>query len=307
MALKMNWKIVHKFYRTFAFLFHLSIFLMVFLAIFPVAVKSVTVERVGGITWELNGDILDIEAPITLKNDGFYDIKDFRMDFTVVNGSAHFVEAHQNLGNIDKGETKVLYVKIPVNLTYLYELESPEFYHFFHYDEFTVEFHTSLDYMWGMVEMRTSYIKTIQWEPIVKSFKIYHPNILYQDGGKVLVLIPYEIDTAHYLKGEAEFSGVVRGDNLMGEFKTKIKLGGKFSGTLNLSFNSNFDTLLTESQILELEGNLSFLGFKIPIKTNYRWGAPLNGLKVEVLNNGSVHYSFQNDADFDMNLTISKD
>ena len=303
----MPWRLIHKFYRYFAFLFHLAIFLIVFLAIFPVAIKSVEVERVGGIEWELNGDIVTIMAPITLKNDGFYDIKNMRMDFTVENSTAVFVKTEQNLGNIYRGEVKELYIKIPVNLTHLYELEEPNFYHFYNYDEFTVEFHTSLDYVWGMVHMKSSYINVVQWEPIVKSFDVYHPNILYQDGGRVEIVIPYRINTASYLKGDAQFYGRVYGDGFQGNFSTSITLGKPFKGNLTLNFDGVYKSILTESQVLHLDGNLKFFSFEIPLKTDYSWGAPLNGLKIEVLDNGTLHYSFRNDADFDMNLKISKD
>ncbi len=288
--------------------FHLVIFIMVFLAIYPVAVKSIDVENVGDMRWDMNGDIVIIEVPLVLKNYGTYDIKNLKMDFTVENESATFIEAHQSFGNINSGTRKNVVVQIPINLTHIYNLEAPNFYHFYHYDDFTIQFHTSLDYMWGMVHMSTSYVDVVRWQPIVKEFTIYHPSVLYQNDSTVKVVVPYTINTASYLYGTANFDGTVYGEDFKGSFSTEITLGERYDGELSMVFNpESAQSLLIRSQTLHLRGNLTFLHFSIPLNTDYSWGAPLNNLHVEVLNNGTVHYSFTNDADFDMNLTISKD
>ncbi len=305
----MNWRSLYRGYRSFAFLFHLGIFLMVFLAILPVAIKSTTVENVGDITWSFDGKRYAImSVPVTIKNSGVYDIDDIHIFFKVRNSTATFVDSYQDAGDISAGSRKTIVVRIPVDLQHIYELEEPTFYHFFNYDTFDLNFSLSLRYLLDFVDFNSQYIDDVRWEPIVKDFTLYHPSGMEENGTNVIITIPYSITTASYLKGTAAFRGNVTGDTNVGSFYTEFTLGRRYEGTLRLVFNVNATkSLVTHSQILHLSGEIDFEGFKVPMHTDYAWGAPLNNLQFEVLNNGTLHYSFQNDADFSLSLLVEKD
>ncbi len=304
----MKWKLIYRIYRDFAIIFHLAIFAMVFLAIYPVAVRSIDVLSIGNSSWSFDGRNVTIDIPVKVKNGGLYDINGMHLYLNVKNASYDFIHVDELLGNIPGGSVKTIHIRIPIDLKRIYELESPYFYHFWNYDTFHIDFRISLKYLLNMINFKSIYVGDETWEPIIKSFQTYHPSVMAESGGKVRLIIPYTITTAHYLWGSASFSGKVYGTNHIGNFSTQFKLGGKYSGKLNLLFNSSYaKSLITKSQELHLRGNISFMGFKIPLSTDYRWGAPLNNLQVEVLDNGTLHYSFENDADFALNLTIKKD
>ena len=304
----MGWKIICRVYRDFAIVFHLLIFAMVFIAIYPVATRSIDVLNIGEASWSFDGRNVTINIPVKIKNGGLYNINGMRLYLDVKNRSYDFVHVDESLGNIPGGVIKTVHVRIPIDLQKIYKIEAPIFFHFWNYDTFHVSFMFSLKYMFNMIHFESVYVGNETWEPIVKSFQTYHPSLLNESGGNVHIILPYKIVTAHYLWGKGKFSGKVYGEGNVGDFDTTFKLGGEYTGKLNLLFNSSYaKSLITKSQNLHLRGNISFMGFKIPLNTDYRWGAPLNNLHVEVLNNGTLHYSFQNDADFGLKLKIQKD
>ncbi len=304
----MAWKKVYRIYRNFAILFHISIFLIIFIAIFPVAMKSITVEDVGKEKWTFDGKFVYINIPVTLKNGGAYNINDLKVYFKVDNASNNFIDSSQRIGNIPYGSEKKITIRIPIDMEKIYNLEYPSFYHFYNHDTFHIKFSFSLKYMLNLVDFETDFNDDVHWEPIIKEFITYHPSVINENGSEVKIIIPYTINTASYLTGDAEFSGKVRGLNSVGTFSTKFPLGKKYDGNLEMLFPKDASkSLLTHSQNLHLSGNFSLMGFRIPMEKDYYWGAPFNNLKFEVLSNGTLHYSFENDADFDMSLHITKD
>ncbi len=305
----MNWRSLYRGYRSFAFLFHLAVFVMVFLAILPVAIKSTTVESIGDITWSFDGKRYAVmSVPVTIKNSGVYDIDQIKIFFRVKNSTATFVDSYQDAGDIPAGSRRTIVIRIPVDLQHIYELEEPTFYHFFNYDTFSLNFSLSLKYLLDMVDFNSRYLDDVRWEPLVKEFVLHHPSGMEENGTNVIITIPYTITTASYLKGTAAFRGNVTGDANVGSFSTEFTLGRRYDGTLKLVFNVNATkSLVTHSQILHLSGEIDFEGFRVPMHTDYAWGAPLNNLQFEVLNNGTLHYSFQNDADFSLSLLVEKD
>ena len=303
----MNMKFIHRAYRNFTIAVQIGVFVIIFLAIYPVAVKDVCIESIGKATWSFDGENVIIEVPVKIKNGGYYDINAIKMAFGVKNSTSMFIDSNEELGNIKGGEVKTLKVHIPINLRRIYNLEMPSLYHFYNYDTFHVNFSLSLKYLWNMVLFKSNYRANETWEPILKELKTYHPNMLFENNSKIKIILPYKISTAHYLYGNAKFDGDIYGNGKIGEFNTDFPLGKEYKGNLNLIFNlSSGKSLIIKSQNLHLRGNLSFMGFNIPLAKDYWWGAPLNNFKVEVLDNGTLHYSFSNDADFGMNLHITK-
>ena len=303
----MNWKLVYRVYRPIATIFSVVILIMVIIAIIPVATKNVNVESIGNATWHLDGDILNISVPVTLKNGGYFDIKNITVMFRVNNHTATFLNSKQLVGDIKSGSERTVNIVIPVNLTHILKIEEPHYYHFFHSDVLNVKFTVFLRYMLNMVYFQSTYSGVLNWEPIVKDFKVHHPSKIHVGDKNVNINIPFSITTASYLSGTAKFDGSVSGTNFTGTFNSKFGLGGKHDSTLNLSFEkSASQSLLTHTQTLYLEGYLSISEVKVPMHFHYLWGAPLNNLHVEVLSNKTVHYSFENDADFGMHLTIKR-
>ena len=304
----MNWDKFYRSYRGAALVFHLAIFVMVFVAIFPVAEKGISVENVGNPIWKFDGEYVNIQIPVKIKNQGVYNINNLTTYIDVKNASATFVESKNSLGDIPHGTIKIVWVTIPVNLTRIYKLESPTFYHFYHYDSFNVTFVLSLKYMINLITMLTVYKNTLHWQPIIREFVTHHPNYICRNKSSVDIIVPYTIETASYLYGDATFSGKVTGNSYIGLFNTKFPLGKKYNGKINMTFApSASKSLITHSQKLKVDGNISFSKINVPLKTTYYWGAPLNNLKINVLKNGTLHYSFQDDADFGMHLHIKKE
>ncbi len=304
----MKMSVVYRIYRDIVIIVQILVFVMIFLAIYPVAVQDVSVEHIGATTWSFDGENVIMTIPVTIKNDGIYDINDIHFGFIVKNSTAVFLQSSEVLGNVKAHSVQVLKIRIPVNLKHLYDLEAPSFYHFYHYDTFNVSMTMSLKYMLNMVTFTTVYNALETWQPLVKRLQLYHPNTFFNKSGEIIVTVPFEIETASYLWGKAKVYGDVYGANkYIGNFSSDIELGKLYEGKLKMYLKPlNITDFLTRSQDLYLDGNLSFMGFSVPISYTYRWGAPLANLKFEVLNNGTLHYSFTDESDMDLRLYINK-
>lgn len=303
----MKWKTIYKAYSHISLLFHIVVLVIILAAIIPVAMKNITVENVGEATWSFDGENITISVPVTIKNGGFYDISKLSIFFVVFNKSATFVHTTQKIGTIPAGSVKTVNVTIPIDMKRFYEIEYPNFYHFFHYDIFNLKLSVSLGYMLNLVDMNTLYSSDFHWQPIIKEMKLHEPTSIEESGESILINLPYTIDTASYLNGTAYFSGTITGENSTGNFKTKFNLGNKYDGIIEMLFDKNITkSLLTKSQSFKLNGNITLGTVNVPMSSEYMWGAPLNGLKFEVLNNATLHYSFENDASFPLYLNITK-
>ncbi len=303
----MHWKEVNVWYRVAVVIVQALLLLMIFVAIYPVAAQDVTIKNIGRETWNYDGKMITVKIPVNVTNDGFYDINRIITSISVRNSSAEFVSSTQDLGDVPHGTDGTLVIKIPIDIEHIYEVEQPNFYHFFHSDVFNVSFTISLKYLMDTVTMSTYYESKLDWEPIIKEFHVYPPSELERDGDEVIVNMPYTIETAHYLWGNASFNGSVACNAFSGTAYAEFPLGVEYNGSMRMVFNTeNLESLITESQPMHITGKINIAGISVPVHTTYMWGAPLNGLKVEVLDNGTVHYTFKNDAAFAMNLHIDK-
>ncbi len=303
----MRWSEVDRWYRISVAIVQILILIMIFYAIYPVATGGIAVKDIGKETWHYDGKKIEVIIPVTIENDGTYNINNMMTSILIKNESAEFVSNTQFLGNISHGTTRTMKIIIPIDLQHIYDMEYPHFYHFFHSDKFNVTFTLSLKYLMNTVTMSTIYRSTMNWQPIIRDFSFGTPQEINREGDKITVKIPYMIETASYLWGNASFSGVVQCEAFSGSISAKFPLGKEYHGDMIMSFNSShLENLITHSQDMRIAGKIAIAGISIPVSTNYYWGAPLNNLKVEVLNNGTVHYQFENDASFSMNLHIDK-
>ncbi len=291
-------------YRVFIAVFQVALILLIFLAVYFVASQQVRVEEIGEPDITFDGSSIILKVPVKIANEGLFDIKDITLQYQLRNSSAEFLEATEYLGDVNGGEVAVIPLPVEINLTKLYEMESPNFYHFFHYDKFKANFTLSLKYLFNMVSVTTRYNTTITWKPPVKGYSIGKDYSFLMNSSGIYVNVPFVLDTQSYLWGNAILKGyLLESGEKVGAMNASAQLGEVYHGEMLLHI-WNYAPLLTHSKDIDLQGNITLFNFTFPLKWKYHWGAPLANLSYEIDGN-EFHYYFKNEAPLSLHLLVN--
>lgn len=304
----MDLDLVRRVYSLILVIARIAVAVMVLLAVYSVAAQKINIEDVGTPYIEMEGTNVTVKIPVTLKNYGYYDIEDISIAYDIENSSAHLLSLKEVVGDVNKDSIETIAIPIRVDLKKLYEMEHPNFYHFFNNDTFYLNLTLSLKYMMGLVTFKVNFNQDVEWRPPIEEAEVYHIEEYSMDSDGIHFYLPYMIKTADYLNGMANASGVVKGDNgLVGNFDTNFTLGTTYYGNISsLIYYDAAGDLITHSQWLYFIGNVTFLGLKIPINHTQYWGAPLNDLQYNIESNNTIHYSFTDDSSMPLNLYINR-
>ncbi len=304
----MNLHLIRRIYSWILAIARIVVVIIVILAVYSVATQRIMVENVGNPYIEMEGINVTVKIPITLKNYGYYDIRDISISYDIKNESVHLLSYGEIVGDIKKDSIETLIIPIKVDLKKLYELEYPSFYHFFNNDTFHLNLTLSLKYMLGLVTLRVNFDQDVDWTPPIKDANIYPVHSYSMDSQGIHFKLPYMIKTADYLSGMGQADGVVEGsEGEIGNFTTEFSLGTTYYGNISSLINyENAKDLVIHSQWLYFVGNVAFLGLRLPINETYYWGAPLDNLSYEILSNNTIHYSFTDNSPSSLNLYINR-
>ena len=301
-------KVATKIYGTLLTLAKIAVAAIIVLALYSFLVEDVQVVSVGRPFLEFEGSKLIINVPVTIKNYGFYNITDISVHYEIKNKTAELIEGDDLIGNISTSSIDTFDVPISVDFQELYQKEYPGLYHFYNDDTLDANITISLGYMLNLVNISVNLNHTFKWVPPIESTSIYPPDNVKMSSGNLSFDIPYHIKTASYLIGNAQIKGNIENNGkIYGNFTGNIPLGKDYEGNIKIKINPEESRyMLTHSTTLKMVGNLTIFGFKIPFKKDYYWGAPLENLTYEILENRTLHYSFTNAANYSLSLNINK-
>ncbi|AGB05229.1 hypothetical protein AciM339_1372 [Aciduliprofundum sp. MAR08-339] len=301
-------KIALKIYSTILLLCKIGIIAIILLAILSFASENVTLEGVGQPFLTFNGEEAIIHVPVTIKNYGMYSIDNISVRYTLRNSTTTLLTRDERIGNIETSSIDTFSIPVKINLLKLYNEEYPSLYHFKHADMFYANITISLQYMLNWVHVSVNSLYKFRWVPPIEEVKVYAPENMNASSGMIKFEIPYSIKTAGYLSGLASVYGhVLVGHSSCGSFNGSAQLGEYYRGTLKMEVLSNYTkTLLTKSQHLTLQGNISIFGLKVPFTEKYYWGAPLSNLTYKIFPNETLYYSFTDKSPFKLSMKVTK-
>jgi len=291
-------------YRVFVAIFQVVIILLILTAVYPLATQQIKVEEIGEPDIAFDGTNIILKVPVKIANKGIYDISDISLEYVLSNHTSKFIENREYLGTIKSGEEDVIPLPVIINLTELYRMEQPNFYHFFHGDIFQANFTLSLKYLFGMIFLESEYYTNISWKPPIKEYSIGNGYSFSLRNSTAFIYIPFTLDTQKYLWGEALVSGnIITKDGKIGNINGSASLGEYYQGELCLELK-NWKELMIKSQDLKFLGNLTVFQFPIPFSYIYHWGAPFANLTYS-LEGDKVVYSFRDESSLPLDLYIN--
>ncbi len=294
-------------YRVFMVILQIIVVSMLILAVYPVATQKISVTSVGEVQFDIDGNYLVIKVPVNITNHGFFDINDIMLNYTITNATTFYLSHSSVVGSIKGGNSQTLVLPIKIDLHKIYQEEQPNFYHFFHRDKMHMNITLSLKYMMDMITIKSHYNTDIIWKPPIKTYGFGQPTNISMKDGKLILTLPFYLNTQKYLKGNTYIAGTIKNSrgNTIGNFKTSAVLGRLYHGAVRMIFSeSAVKNLLTVSDTLSLYGNFTFLGLRFPFDLAYQWGAPLDNFNVTPLTNG-VQYSFIDSSPFSYHFLIN--
>ena len=296
-----------KVYSVLLTLAKIVVIAIILLAAYSFAVEDVKIVNVEKPFVTHEGSKIIINIPVTIKNYGFYNISDLRINYEINNKTSQFINGSSLIGSIPTDSIDTFDVPIAIDFEKIYKEEYPSLYHFYNKDTLYVNFSVSLKYMFGLVDISIDMNHTFDWIPPIESTHVYPSEDVHMNSS-LYFYIPYEIKTANYLSGSAEILGEIKGDGeKYGNFNTSLTLGTYYKGKIMVHINSEAARyLITHSMPLKMVGNITLLGFNIPFKRTYYWGAPLDNLTYRVFNNGSFYYSFTDSAPYPLSMNVTK-
>ncbi len=292
-------------YRVFVALFQIAIVVLMFLGVYFIGTQQIRVEEVGTPDITFDGTNIILKVPVKIVNGGVYDINDITLSYRLSNASSQFTESQEYLGSVEGGDDAVIPLPVEINLTEIYKMEAPNFYHFFHRDTFEANFTLSLKYLLNMVSARMNYSTAITWKPPIKGYSLGDEYTFFMNSSGLHLKIPFYLNTESYMWGEACVSGdILSGEERIGEMNATAPLGEPYHGVLYLHL-WKWKELITHTEILTMSGNFTVLNFAFPLRMDYRWGAPLSNLTYWVGGDGKIHYTFTDESPHPLHLYVN--
>ncbi len=225
------------------------------------------------VSYEIEDNFLVVKAPITIINEGLYDVNDLNIEMTLKNSSYIFAYNSQSFGKIPAGAGRIIYISLPIDLLKLLQAEvSSGYYHFFNNDNFDFLVNVKCKYALNTINVVIHYDREYLWEALIKEIEIYWEDatVNYVDN-KTYLTIPFLLDTAKILRGSGEVDVALITDNgkNIGSGSTEIQLGNRYRGNLEIEINDYSE--LQKQQYLTLKLTLKFLGLEIVQSFRYYW------------------------------------
>jgi len=237
----------------------------------------------------LVGETISLSLPITIRNNGLYDIENICIQLSVENSSRYSLfrntTAIQRIAARSQG---VLAVGFDLNLTKL--LEEKAYVNFFRDDNFTVNARVTCRYTLGLIGFGMNLSQTMPWRaPVDLSSFVVVPRIdeatLGFSSENVTLTLPVDVFYSGWLSiRDVEVATRVHNSSgvLLTSALTRVPSMNPGTNRVNLEIAFPEDasrSLLTDDQELTVDASVRVFGFELASESlNYSWGAPLSGL-----------------------------
>jgi len=239
-------------------LVNLSLIALAFTSIwpFPHGDFKVHLPQAKDVTWSYENGLVEVSAPYSIDNGGFYDVEDFVISYSVTNNTRYQLAGDTfDLGKIPKGSIA------PGSLDFTFDLLG--FYRngtqwmVFNDDILNFDIHVSCYYTMRLVKFDASYSTGVTWDALIRSWAIERPSSLPTPGAPYP--INYWLNTSDLLNGLPPASLNVsfsRDSELLGWGASEIQLGGDRTGIVNVNILPGFDPTILGNYTFAYEINV---------------------------------------------------
>lgn len=287
---------------------------MLYTGVAPIIQGKVRVEMQNedDINWTLSNHTVSADTYVEILNGGNYDITDIALNVWIYENKSGYGVFNMSdiIKNVPAGSSYREPIYLHVDIDQLPKELKDRLVK--EYSNFTARGEISAYSIEGLGEIKVHYHNTFQWEPLLKKLDVDAANsTLSYSASSLGLTVPYEVDTSSILSGTASADiEIYNGSRPIASDTESIPLGMDYNGSLSFEISVG-DTyyLMTHSEILPIKANISTdSGFNMEYSTEYKWGAPFDGLVIgdlqSSLNTAYVPYSFTNNYTRDLDLSI---
>ena len=239
----------------------------------------------------LIGETISSSLPITILNNGLYDIENISIYISIENSSRYTLFTNTTtIPRIAARSQGVLAIGFTLNLTEL--VEEGAYVNFFRDDNFTVNARVTCKYTLGLIGFGMNLSQTMPWRaPVDLNSFLVVPRIdevvLGFSSENVTLTLPVDVFYGGWLNiRDVEVATMVHNSSgfLLTSAMTKVPSMSPGTNRINMEmvFPQNASmSLLTQDQELTVDASVRVFGFELVSESlNYSWGAPLSGLNL---------------------------
>ena len=223
---------------------------------FPSGDFNVDLPSASEITWTYAEGVVQVHAPYTIDNGGFYDVSQLTLSYLVTNYSHYeIMENTIDIGNIPAGSVYPSSLDFDFDLMSLYNNGAQ--WMIFNDDLLNFHVEVSCYYTMELVKFDASYQVSVPWDALIRGYGISNytidpPATL---GDPMSVSVDYWLSTTDLLDNLPPAQVTVRymGDaTQMGTVDTSVQLGGNHTQTVMMVIDSASYLIPHSSYSLEL-------------------------------------------------------
>jgi hypothetical protein len=194
---------------------------------FPSGDFNVDLPSASEITWTYADGIVQVHAPYTIDNGGFYDVSQLTLSYLVTNYSHYeIMENTIDIGNIPAGSVYPSSLDFDFDLMSLYSNGAQ--WMIFNDDLLNFHVEVSCYYTMELVKFDASYQVSVPWEALIKGYGI--SNTTFASSGTTgTASVTYWLNTADLLRNlpAAQVTlGFYADETPLGQTQSTVQLGG---------------------------------------------------------------------------------
>lgn len=237
---------------------NLSIVVLAFTSIwpFPSGDFKVDLPSASEVTWTYADGVVQVHAPYTIDNGGFYDVSQLTLSYMVTNYTHYEItEKTINIGDIPAGTVQSSSLDFDFDLMNLYN--SGAQWMVFNDDLLNFHVEVSCFYTMELVKFDASYQVSVPWDALIRGYGISNYAIVAPAaiGDPMSVSVDYWLNTADLLHSLPPAQVAVRymgNATQLGTVQTTVQLGGNHTQTVTMDIDAALYMTLYSSYSLEL-------------------------------------------------------
>jgi hypothetical protein len=237
---------------------NLSIVVLAFTSIwpFPSGDFKVDLPSATEVTWTYADGVVQVNAPFTIDNGGYYDVSQLTLSYVVTNYTNYrIMEKTINIGDIPAGTVQSSALDFDFDLIGLYN--SGAQWMVFNDDILNFHIDVSCFYTMKLIKFDASYQVSVPWDALVRGYGIsnYTISVPAAIGDPLSVSVVYWLNTADLLHSLPPAHVAVRymgNATQLGTVQTTVQLGGNQTQTVTMDIEAASYMIPYSSYSLEL-------------------------------------------------------
>lgn len=256
--------------------FKILVAVIVVLSIMPLVSGGINVnfDTNGGSDWQLTGDTLSLNSPLTVSNKGVFAINDLTVGITFLDQQGHLLsQSESDKMDVPAGGDTDLEITMSLDLGDMDQQDRANF--IFNGTETKVILDVDAKYTLDLVNINIEGGDKMNWEPLIHDIDIRTENAyLKQDGGDYFIVIPYTINAQDMVFNQMVVVTTQFRDahGFVGNATDTVMLGpGMWEEPSVPISNETYDRLMFNPEELSASVTITFLDCSTTVIETWGW------------------------------------